>query len=123
MNLRLSDGHVAAGRYRTITAQGQTDIEPGVTFETLVVAGMVSIGTCQGGSVDCRAGRMMCTGNMAVRRIDGYGEIHVSGSLSCETLRFVGTVHAGGRISCAGDIAINGRLRNDNINTMPPTAL
>lgn len=34
MDLRLSDGHVAAGRYRTITARGHTVIDPGVVFDT-----------------------------------------------------------------------------------------
>ena len=101
MNLRLSDGRVAAGRYRTIVARGHTVIDPGVVFDTLVVAGVVAMVGCRGGTVECRAGRMVCTGNMDVRDIIGYGEIHVSGRLSCQTLRFVGVVRADGRLVCA----------------------
>lgn len=115
MNLRLSDGHVAAGRYRTITARGHTVIDPGVVFDTLVVAGVVTMADCRGGTVECKAGRMVCTGDMDVRSIGGYGEIHVSGRLSCQTLRFVGVVRADGDLVCAGDVTVDGILSNDRI--------
>lgn len=115
MDLRLSDGRIAAGRYRTIVARGHTVIDPGVVFDTLVVAGVVAMVGCRGGTVECRAGRMVCTGNMDVRAIVGYGEIHVSGRLSCRTLRFVGVVRADGRLVCARDIAVDGILSNGRI--------
>lgn len=115
MDLRLLDGHVAAGRYRTITARGRTVIDPGVVFDTLVVAGVVAMVECRGGTVECRAGRMVCAGDMDVRNIIGYGEIHVSGRLSCQTLRFVGVVRADGRLVCARDVAVDGILSNGRI--------
>lgn len=58
---------------------------------------------------------MVCTGNMDVRAIVGYGEIHVSGRLSCRTLRFVGVVRADGRLVCARDIAVDGILSNGRV--------
>ena len=75
----------------------------------------VTMAGCRGGTVECKAGRMVCTGDMDVRSIGGYGEIHVSGRLSCQTLRFVGVVRADEDLVCAGDVTVDGILSNDRI--------
>ncbi|MDY4678102.1 hypothetical protein [Bifidobacterium tsurumiense] len=103
MNLKSAGGIVYAGAYDSLVLHGPHRLGSHVSFGKLSTDSLLRTKDCHGEVLACSSGRVICTGNLHVRLLSGYGSIMVHGDIECESLDFT------------GDIAVKGNIRTHSL--------
>lgn len=106
----MARGRVRPGNYRHLWLDGECEIDGDVTFETCTVSGVVTMAACAGGRLVCRAGLVVCRGDMRVATVEGHGGLLAGGGLDCDRFEFTGEALVAGTLDCARTLSVRGRL-------------
>jgi cytoskeletal protein CcmA (bactofilin family) len=123
MKLNTFGGVVRRGNYDAIIAQGWCRFEHGVTFNNLIVRGVVEIESCQGGQVVMQSGVLHCNGDLNVDAIEGTGNVEIHGSLRCQRIALTGSMICEDMIRTDANVEVYGAIQTRSLTTPESTRI
>ena len=110
MHIHSSAGVIRAGGYDKLSLTGRHEFSAGVHFVSCDLSGFAVMHGCHGASLVCRAAHIHCQGDMNLETLRGYGDLVVTGSLHCKSLRFTGRISVEREFVCEEHLEHTGRL-------------
>lgn len=110
MNLNTFGGYIKDGNYDVIIAQGTTVLSPSVTFDTLLLKGVMRANGCTGRQIRLEGGILDGSGSIDAGCLSGHGYIHMSGSIQVNRIDFIGEIIADDQLRCRGTLSTTGLL-------------
>ena len=121
MHIHSSAGAVRAGRYDELSLTGQHEFSRGVRFASCHMSGSALMYGCTGTSLVCHGAHISCQGDMTLETLHGYGDLVITGSLHCGSIRFTGRISVDHELVCDDDLEHTGTLHGPvgiSTNTM-----
>lgn len=110
MNLNTFGGYIKDGDYDVIIAQGTTVLSSSVTFDTLLLKGIMRANGCKGRQIRLDGGMLDGSGSIDAETLNGHGHIHMRGSIRVNCLNFIGEIITDNHLRCHGALNTTGRL-------------
>ena len=110
MHIYSSAGLLRAGRYGDLELTGSHELESGVQFVTCQLAGSAIMQGCNGVTLISKSAHVLCHGDMCIDSLCGYGQIEVTGSLTCRSIDFTGKISVGTTLLCEQNLCVTGAL-------------
>lgn len=110
MNLNTFGGYIKDGNYDVIIAQGTTVLSPSVTFDTLLLKGIMRADGCTGRQIRLEGGMLDGSGTIDAKCLSGHGHIHMSGSIQVNQIDFIGELITDDQLRCHGTLNVTGLM-------------
>lgn len=110
VNLNTFGGYIKDGNYDVIIAQGTTVLSPSVTFDTLLIKGIMRANGCTGRQIRLEGGMLDGSGSIDADCLSGHGHIHMSGSIQVNRIDFIGELIVDDQLRCDGTLNATGLL-------------
>ncbi|WEV76232.1 hypothetical protein [Bifidobacterium sp. ESL0800] len=110
MNLNTFGGTIQDGDYDVLITHGNTIMRENVTFDTLVVRGILHTSLCRGRRIMMDGGILSCSGKIVSDRLSGHGSIRAKQHISSRRIGFIGEISTDANIVVKETLQIDGSI-------------
>ncbi|WEV58295.1 hypothetical protein OZX67_05525 [Bifidobacterium sp. ESL0728] len=111
MNLNTFGGTIEGNDYDALITHGNAVMQQGVTFDTLVVKGILQAPSCHGRRIIMDGGMLNASGEIIADSLSGHGHIVAHKHIDSRKISFIGEMKTDSRIVVKESLQVNGSIK------------
>ncbi|MCO6558209.1 MAG: hypothetical protein J6575_02030 [Bifidobacterium sp.] len=115
MNLNTFGGCIRGGDYDVLIVHGNAAINENVTFDTLVVKGILQTSICKGRRIVMDGGILNSSGKIVADSLSGHGRICAQQHISSRNVAFIGELETHSRLIVKESIRLKGLIKAESL--------
>ncbi|WEV66677.1 hypothetical protein OZX72_05230 [Bifidobacterium sp. ESL0769] len=116
MNLNTFGGNIKGGDYEVLITHGNAVMQEDVTFDTLVVKGILQTSVCRGRRIVMDGGILNSSGEIAADCLSGHGRICAQERICSRRIAFIGDMETASQITVEEAIHVKGSVDAESVN-------
>ncbi|WEV45953.1 hypothetical protein OZX62_05645 [Bifidobacterium sp. ESL0690] len=117
MNLNTFGGYIKGGDYDVLITHGNAMMREDVTFDTLVVKGILQTTVCRGRRIVMDGGILNSSREIVSDSLSGHGRICAQQHISTQKIAFIGDMETNSRLTVEQGIRVNGSINAKSLVT------
>ncbi|MDF7664970.1 hypothetical protein [Bifidobacterium sp. ESL0745] len=121
MNLNTFSNYISRGNYDVLISHGNAALSPDVTFDTLVIKGILQTTCCRGRRIIIDGGMLNASGGIATALLSGHGCVTAGKSIEATAITFIGELSTAYTLKANHCVQVNGVLSAKSLTTKHAT--